>query len=122
VFETRRTYDPRGAAEVAILPAQTTVASLTLPAGNYEISLLIGFDNQNNGNAHTQCFVDGDEVIVDLAGVASGQLSWHKASANRGGGTVSASCRVWLPPGVHSNVMVPAFSFTAITVGPVTIQ
>ncbi|HEV2034953.1 MAG TPA: hypothetical protein VGU71_12265 [Candidatus Dormibacteraeota bacterium] len=103
----------------------TSVASLTLPTGKYEISLVVNFLNNNNSNTSISCDIEEDQINIDLAGSGVGQLSWHKASSIVGGPfQLLAICRA-APIGVgsnHTNVFVMAFSLTATTVAAITIQ
>jgi hypothetical protein len=105
----------------------TTVASLSLPAGNYELEADLNVQNSGIGvNQLVTCFLDGDNYSSNVLGAGlSGPggvlISWHKSSASGGPFTVTLACQVST---TAAATFVGAWNWhlTATVVGTINIQ
>lgn len=102
---------------VSLIPGGglTTVASLSLPAGTYE--LFVDLLNSAPNGGRVSCLMDGDTFGVDIAMSAQTPLSWHKASIQGNAATVTVRCEA-----TSSQINVVAWRFTAIVLGNVNLQ
>jgi hypothetical protein len=113
------------------IPLQySTLASLTLPAGTYELQVSVQLVDTNGCCGHldavVNCALDGDTFSTDIGQITGVVISWHKASANASPVTVTLGCSVFststIPPGPTSGVFAAAWRLTATTVGSIITQ
>jgi hypothetical protein len=106
----------------------TPIASLSLPAGSYEIQVSATVLNSNGGccgdkTIALDCSLDGDFFSSTIPGSSFGLIGWHKASANGTPVVVTLACRVVALPGSgETNVHADSWRLTATVVGTINIQ
>lgn len=124
VYETHY-YDPVGTQIGDIQTGATTVASLQLPPGKYEVSVEVNLSNNNfsligDTGRNIWCDLFGDTFVQHADGnYAFTVMGWHKAWG--AGGTVSLTCRVQSSD-LDSQVWLIGYRLTAVTVGTINIQ
>jgi hypothetical protein len=112
-------------------PIYTVIATLSLPAGNFELQTDMVVINRNTVSRQLTCVLNdvGDpnsaeffQVSIDAGPNAIGIFSWHKASVNSNARMVSVACYVADAEFAPSNVESRYGRLTATSVGTLNIQ
>ncbi len=134
VYESAHTFTPNPFGVDPGIPIgnfnnHEVIATLTLPAANYEIQASVMIQNSNidvttNNERMIYCSLDGDQFAFLVGGeFKSATAAWHKASADPSPVVVQLSC--WDPTAAVAPdpyVTANAWRLTATPVGSITIQ